>query len=76
MNATLQCLSNTKELTKYFLKKKNEQRIQNNNIAITNKNKLQLSPSYLKLIHELWDESKNTPFSPNNFRKLIENMNL
>ena len=75
MNSTLQCLSQTKELTKYFLNPKNENRIINNNIAMANKNSLQLSPIYLELIKKLWDENGGRSFSPNNFMNIIEKMN-
>ena len=44
MNSTLQCLSQTKALTNYFLKKKSLDKIINNNIALKNKNDPQLSP--------------------------------
>ena len=50
MNSTLQCLSQTKELTKFFLKKENEDRITYNNIFLANNNELQLSPVYHQLI--------------------------
>ena len=49
MNQTLQCLSQTKELTKYFLNKENEDRIAYNNIFLENNNELQLSPVYHQL---------------------------
>ena len=55
MNSTLQCLSQTKELTSYFLNKKNKTRIINNNIANNNKNDNQLSPVYLELLEKLWE---------------------
>ena len=56
MNATLQCLSQTKEFTNFFLNKKNVNRIMNNNIAIQNNSELQLSPVYYELIKNLWDK--------------------
>ena len=66
MNSTLQCLSQTKSLTNYFLKKSKFQIIMNNNIAKQNKNLPQLSPVYLKLIKMLWDKNKKgISFSPN-----------
>ena len=40
MNSTLQCLSQTKELTNYFLDVKNNDRIIYNNIALENNNEL------------------------------------
>ena len=76
LNSTLQCLSQTKALTKYFLNKKNRDKIINNNIAKKNKNELQLCPVYLELIENLWKEnSPNKSFSPNNFMNTIEAMN-
>jgi ubiquitin C-terminal hydrolase len=76
MNATLQCFSQTKALTNYFLKPQNKSKIINNNIANTNKNEPQLSPIYLELINKLWAKnsySKN--FSPTIFMNTIEEMN-
>ena len=75
MNSTLQCLSQTKKLTKYFLNEKNKEKIINNNIANNNKNDLQLSPVYLELIHKLWDINGPKSFSPNEFMNTIEKMN-
>ena len=75
MNSTLQCLSQTKELTKYFLNEKNSDRIINNNLALKNRNSLQLCPVYLDLIHELWSKTSKKPFSPNEFMETIEKMN-
>ena len=79
MNSTLQCLSQTKALTDYFLNPKNENIIINNNIAINNKkenkNDLQLSPVYLDLIKKLWDKNGPSSFSPTDFRIRVEQMN-
>ena len=76
LNSTLQCLSQTISLTKYFLNKKNRDKIINNNIAKKNKKALQLCPVYLELIENLWDKnSSNKSFSPNNFMNTIEAMN-
>ena len=47
----------------------------NNNIASANKNALQLSPIYLELIKQLWDEKGEKSFSPQNFMNIIEKMN-
>ena len=75
MNSTLQCLSQTKALINYFLKEKNKNKIINNNIALKNKNNLQLSPIYLELIKKLWDKNSKEPFSPYNFMNTVEKMN-
>ena len=75
MNSTLQCLSQTTDLTNYFLKDSKKGRIINNNLAKENKNSLQLSPIYLKLIQKLWNKKGAKPFSPNEFMNTIENMN-
>ena len=75
MNSTLQCLSQTPDLTNYFLKDSKKGRIINNNLAKENKNSLQLSPIYLKLIKKLWDKKGGKSFPPNEFMSTIEKMN-
>ena len=75
MNSTLQCLSQTKKLTNYFLNEKNKEKIINNNIALNNKNALQLSPVYLELIQKLWDKNGPKSYSPNKIKNVIEQMN-
>jgi len=75
MNSTLQCLSQTPDLTNYFLKDSKKGRIINNNLAKENNNSLQLSPIYLKLIQKLWDKEGKESFSPNEFMNTIEKMN-
>ena len=75
MNATMQCLSQTKKLTAYFLDPQNKERIIKNNIAMKKPDDLQLSPLYLELISKLWatDGSKN--YSPYNFMNRVQDMN-
>ena len=75
MNSTLQCMSQTKALTNYFLNNKNKDIIINNNIALQNKKELQLSPIYFELINKLWDKKGAKSFSPYNFMNTIEKMN-
>ena len=75
MNSILQCLSQTKGLTNYFLNEKNKENIINNNIALKNKNNFQLSPVYLELIKILWKKNGEKSFSPNKFMETINNMN-
>ena len=75
MNATLQCLSQTEKLTKYFLNENNIGEIINNNIALKNKNQNQLSPVYLELLQNLWSKDGQKAFSPNNFMNKINDMN-
>ena len=75
MNPILQCLSQTKRLTNYFLNEKYKEKIINNNIALNNKNALQLSPFYLELIQKLWDINGPKSFSPNKIKNIIEQMN-
>ena len=75
MNSTLQCLSQTADLTNYFLKDSKKDRIINNNLAKENKNSLQLSPIYLELVKKLWDKKGGKSFSPNEFMSTIEKMN-
>ena len=77
MNATLQCLSQTEDLTNYFLdEKRSGNKIKNNNIAIKDRKLPQLSPVYLELVKKLWDKSNiKGYFAPNKFMKLVETMN-
>ena len=75
MNSTLQCLSQTKGLTNYFLSDKNKEKIINNNIAQNNKNAFQLSPIYLELIQKLWDKNGPKSYSPDKMKIIIEQMN-
>ena len=75
INCTIQCLSQTPYLTNYFLKSSKKCKIINNNLAKENKNSLQLSPIYLKLIQKLWDKKGAKSFSPNEFMNTIEKMN-
>jgi len=75
MNSTLQCLSQTYHLTKYFLNKNNEKRIKNNNFALKDKKSVQLSPIYLDLIKKLWNKNESKSFSPQKFMNVIEKMN-
>ena len=75
MNSTLQCLSHTEELTKYFLNPKNKERIIKNNIALKDPNALQLSLLYLELITKLWAKDGSKNYSPYNFMNGIQSMN-
>ena len=68
-------LSQTDDLTNYFLKKNNLKRIIHNNIAEQDETAIQLSPKYLELIHELWSLKGKKSYSPYNFRNTVEMMN-
>ena len=75
MNSTLQCLSQTKGLTNYFLDEKNKQTILNNNIAKKDPNEYQLSPVYLELIRNLWKDKGQKYYAPYNFMNRVNAMN-
>ena len=77
MNATLQCLSQTVDLTNYFLDEQlSLNKIINNNIAMKKNNELQLSPIYLKLVKNLWDKNNEGKYyNPKKFMETIEAMN-
>ena len=76
MNSTLQCLSQTPELTNYFLSEKNENYIYNISAELANKKQLCLSKEYLKLIKKLWDKkNQNSFYSPKKFMNLVAEMN-
>ena len=60
MNATLQCLSNTKKLTEYFL---------NNYKEDPNK---KMANEYCEVLKNLWDtNSKEKAYSPNSFKDVL-----
>ena len=64
MNASLQCLSNTKKLTEYFLTNYED-----------NRNKI-MSHQYYKLIKHLWnEENNNISYSPNSFKDVLSKEN-
>ena len=74
-NSVLQCLSQTHDLTNYFLKGENKEKIINNNIAKKHNRELQLCPIYYELIQNLWKKHASfKSFSPFNFMKSIEDM--
>ena len=75
MNSTLQCLSQTKELTSYFLRPKNKDEIIKNNIALENMNNNQLCPVFLELIQKLWERNGPKSFSPNKFMNTVNEIN-
>ena len=70
MNASLQCMSNVIELTKYFL---------NHNLNSINNNEKTLSFAYQELIQNLWPKNNNylykKSYAPYNFKKIVSNMN-
>jgi len=67
MNATLQCLSNTDELTKYFLNKFKFDDSDNNKI---------ISNAYYNVIKNLWNRDNNNKFfSPNEFKEKLSQEN-
>ena len=72
INATIQCFSQTKDLTNYFLDPKNKNQIVNNN----NKGEPQLSPIYLDLVQKLWPKNyEYNSFSPFDFINIVEKIN-
>ena len=60
MNSTLQCFSQTIELTNYFLNENNKNRIINNNIAQKDKNEFQLSDTPVHRHHDWQSVRSNT----------------
>ena len=74
MNSTLQCLSNTGSLTRYFLKKENRSNFekQKNDKNIKDK----ISPYYADVIYHLWDaKNKSSGFSPYEFKQKLGELN-
>ena len=67
MNATIQCLSNTDELTAYFLNKFPN---------APNYNKKKMSYEYYKVVLNLWDKNNNNkPYSPKDFKEKLSEEN-
>jgi len=67
MNVTLQCLSNTDELTKYFF---------NNYKYEPNNNEKIMSNAYYNVIKELWNRNNNNKsISPNEFKEKLSQEN-
>ena len=64
LNSALQCLSNTEDLTKYFLKKYFKKEINNGSLLGS---KGFISNEYYKFINQMWNE-KNSSFCPKEFR--------
>ena len=75
MNSTLQCLSQTKDLTNYFLKQKNLEKKGNNDISLNNKSNCKLYSSFLELIQKLWDKNGPKSYSPTDFMNLVNEIN-
>ena len=77
MNATLQCLSQTADLTNYFLDEpRSFNKIMNNNIAMKKNTELQLSPVYLELVKNLWNKNSTRKYyQPKKFMETVEAMN-
>ena len=65
MNATLQCFSNTKKLTEYFL----------SNFKNNDSKKI-MSNQYFEVIRNLWDvETENKSYSPYSFKEVLSKEN-
>jgi len=75
MNSTLQCLSQTKDLTNYFLKQKYLENIGNNDISLKNKGNCRLYSSYLELIQKLWEKKGPKSYSPTEFLNIVNEIN-
>ena len=77
INPILQCLSQTEDLTSYFLNENNINTIMDNNIALKEKDSLKLSPSYLELIQNLWKEKEQGHYySPSKFLEIFEKIGI
>jgi len=70
MNSILRCLCQTMPLTNYFLD------LNNKNNILKNQNKLQLSPLYLELNENLWNnQTGNNIYKPYSFVNMIQSIN-
>ena len=73
INPVIQCFSQTKFLTNYFLRKIFKDK--KNNIEIKNDNSIQLNQLYIELLEKLWNINGLKSFSPDNFKDNIAKMN-
>ena len=71
MNAALQCFSNTRALTKYFLNYNKLNVIKGNKIIIEEINEPSLVVEYLKLIRHLWCDNPKSYYAPKEFKEKI-----
>ena len=72
-NSVLQCLSQTKGLTNFFLNQNNYNAIMNTNTY--KQNQIKLCPIYYNLIKNLWNKNSTSPsFSPREFMTSIAEM--
>ena len=77
LNSILQCLNQTEPLTNYFLSDEGISKIKNNNLLLMNdKLSVQLSPSYLEVVNNLWDKKNNNKaYSPIHFSAKLNEIN-
>ena len=71
MNAALQCFSNTKALTSYYLNYDKLDFIINNTIIINEFEEPSLVIEYLKLIRHLWCDTPKSRYAPYEFKEKI-----
>ncbi len=71
MNAALQCFSNTKALTSYFLNYNNLQYLKSNTITMNESDEPSLVIEYLKLVRHLWCDPPKSAYPPHEFKKAI-----
>ena len=71
MNAALQCFSNTKALTNYFLNYDKLEYIKNNTITIFGSDEPSLAVEYLKLVRHLWCDPPKTYYAPYEFKNAV-----
>jgi ubiquitin C-terminal hydrolase len=75
LNSILQCLNQTEPLVNYFLSEEGISKINNNNLK-NDSLLLQLSPSYLEVVNNLWDiKNNNNTYTPLNFYSKLSEMN-
>ena len=71
MNSVLQCFSNLKYLTNYFLNPSKENYIKCNTITKSDPCEISLSIAYKELLDNLWKGKPNIPFAPYKFKKTL-----
>ena len=69
MNSSIQCLSNTYALTRYFLDQLFKEELNTDNVLGTGG---KLAVQFAKLLNELWNE-ENFVVAPQSFEKVVDN---
>ena len=75
MNSVLQCFSNLKHITNYFLNPAKQKKVKDHMLMVGQKEDSLLCLAYKELIDHLWKGTPNQFYSPINFKRRLEKLN-